>query len=412
MTTATAEKARSGFHSLNLSPTILSVLDRVGYHEPTPIQAAFIPRALAGRDVIGQAQTGTGKTAAFLLPFFQNWKDKGLPGPEALILCPTRELVVQVCEEANKLTPSKHCRTVPIYGGQRMGTQLTLMKKGYSIAVGSPGRVLDHLSRRTLQLERVRYIVLDEADRMLDLGFRDDIRDILRRCPAERQTVLLSATMPHEVLRLAQRYQREPLHINLSPERPTVENIRQFYITVDKERKFELLLRLAMREQPRQAIIFCERKIGAHRLYEKLHGHLPRVSVMHGDLPQPQRERIMKRFRDGEVKFLVATDVVGRGIDVTNISHIFNYDLPNDVENYVHRIGRTGRMGKDGVAYAFVMPEEGTELTRIENFINLQLTEDKIAGFEAYTPQVKVPDAPKPVMPVFGRRLKKYSRRL
>ncbi len=247
---------------------------------------------------------------------------------------------------------------------------------------------------------------------MLDLGFRDDIRDILRRCPAERQTLLLSATMPAPVLRLAQRYQRDPYHINLSPERPTVENIRQFYITVDKERKFELLLRVAMREQPRQAIIFCERKIGAHRLYQKLHGHLPRVSVMHGDLPQPQRERIMKRFRDGEIKFLVATDVVGRGIDVTNISHIFNYDLPDDVENYVHRIGRTGRMGKDGVAYAFVTPEQGPQLTKIEAFINLQLTEDRIAGFDAYTPPVKTPEAPKPAAPVFGRRLKKYSRRV
>jgi ATP-dependent RNA helicase DeaD len=412
LTTAIAEKARSGFHSLDLSPTLLSVLDRVGYQDPTPIQTAFIPRALAGHDVIGQAQTGTGKTAAFLLPFFQTWKDKGLPGPEAMILCPTRELVVQVCEEATRLAPSKHCRTVPIYGGQRFALQLAAMKKGYSVAVGTPGRVLDHLSRGTLRLERVRYVVLDEADRMLDLGFRDDIRDILRRCPAERQTVLLSATMPAPVLRLAQRYQREPYHINLSPEKPTVASIRQFYITVDADRKFELLLRLAMREQPRQCIIFCERKIGAHRLYEKLRGHLPRVAAMHGDLPQPTRERIMKQFRDGEVKFLVATDVVGRGIDVTGISHIFNFDLPDDVENYVHRIGRTGRMGKDGAAFAFVTPEEGKELTRIEAFVNTQLTEDRIDGFEAYRVRVKAPEAPKPVAPVFGMRCKRYSRRL
>jgi ATP-dependent RNA helicase DeaD len=412
LTTATLAEAPSGFRRLNLSPSLLSVLDRVGYQNPTPIQAAFIPHALSGRDIIGQAQTGTGKTAAFLLPFFQTWKDRGLPGPEAIILCPTRELCVQVCEEARKLSPSKHCRTVPIYGGQRFGAQLALMKKGYTIAVGTPGRVLDHLSRGTLALNRVRYAVLDEADRMLDLGFRDDIRNILRRCPEERQTLLLSATMPEPVLRLAHRYQREPMHINLSPEKPTVENIRQFYITVDKERKFELLLRLAHREQPKQCIIFCERKIGAHRLYEKLQGRLKRVCVMHGDLPQPQRERIMKAFRDGELTYLVATDVVGRGIDVTGISHIINYDLPADVENYVHRIGRTGRMGKDGAAYAFVTPEEGDELTRIEAFVNTEITEHRLDGFEAYTPRVKTPDGHKPFVPVFGMRLKRYSRRL
>jgi ATP-dependent RNA helicase DeaD len=412
LSTASLVEAPSGFTSLNLSPALLSVLHSVGYQDPTPIQAAFIPHALAGIDIIGQAQTGTGKTAAFLLPFFQTWKDRGLPGPEALILCPTRELVVQVCDESRKLSSSKHCRTVPIYGGQRVQVQLAAMRKGYSIAVGTPGRVLDHLSRGTLPLNRVRYVVLDEADRMLDLGFRDDIRDILRRCPDERQTVLLSATMPGEVLRLARRYQHEPLHINLAPERPTVASIRQFFITVDKERKYELLLRLATREQPRQCIIFCERKVGAQRLYEKLRGHLHRVAVMHGDLPQPQRERIMKAFRDGAVTYLVATDVVGRGIDVTGISHIFNYDLPDDVENYVHRIGRTGRMGKDGAAFAFVTPEEGKELTRIEAFINLQITEDRLDGFEAHIPRVKTPEAPKPVVPVFGMRLKRRSRRL
>jgi ATP-dependent RNA helicase DeaD len=412
LTTATAVEARSGFRSLGLSSSLLSVLDRVGYHDPTPIQAAFIPRALKVLDIIGQAQTGTGKTAAFLLPFFETWKDRGLPGPEALVLCPTRELVVQVCEEAHKLSPSKHCRTVPIYGGQRMGVQLAAMKKGCTIAVGTPGRVIDHLSRGTLALNRVRYAVLDEADRMLDLGFRDDIRDILRRCPTDRQTLLLSATMPGPVLRLAQRYQREPVHINLSPEKPTVESIRQYFITVDKERKFELLLRLAAQEKPRQCIIFCERKIGAHRLFVKLRDHIKRVAVMHGDLPQPQRERIMKAFREGIVTYLVATDVVGRGIDVTGISHIFNYDLPADPENYVHRIGRTGRMGKDGVAFAFVTPEEGTELDRIEAFINLQITEQRLEDFEAYQPRVKVAEKPKPFVPVFGMRLKKYSRRL
>jgi len=248
-------EAESGFHSLSLSTPVLAALSRAAYVEPTPIQAAFIPVALSGRDVIGQAQTGTGKTAAFLLPFLDRWD--GGNGPQALVLAPTRELVVQVSEEARKLTPNRHCRTVPIYGGQRFRQQLSEMRKGFAVAVGTPGRVLDHLSRGTLSLQHVRYVVLDEADRMLDIGFRPDIEKILRRCPHQRQTLLLSATLPPPVLRLAQRYLANPVHINLSPKKITVENIRQSYITVDAERKFELLLRVIKREQPRQCIIFC-----------------------------------------------------------------------------------------------------------------------------------------------------------
>src|SRR5437764_3098434 len=240
----------SGFHALSLSSPVVAALERARYLEPTPIQAAFIPEALQGRDVIGQAQTGTGKTAAFLLPFFNSWRDNNLPGPQAVILAPTRELVVQVAEEANKLSPSRHCRAVPIYGGQRIRKQLLELQRGAAIVVGTPGRVLDHLSRGTLTFNNARYVVLDEADRMLDIGFRPDIERILRRCPKERQTLLLSATLPPPVLRLAQRYLTEPVHINLSPDRVTVENIRQSFITVDAEHKFELLLRVIDREQP------------------------------------------------------------------------------------------------------------------------------------------------------------------
>ncbi|HEY7158461.1 MAG TPA: DEAD/DEAH box helicase, partial [Gemmataceae bacterium] len=234
MTTALMAEPRSGFHDLSLSPTLLQALDRVGYRDPTPIQAAFIPEALSGRDVIGQAQTGTGKTAAFLLPFLNGWRDDNRPGPQALVLAPTRELVVQVSEEAAKLSPNRHCRAVPIYGGQRFRQQLTLLKRGCNIAVGTPGRVLDHLSRGTLTLDHVRYLVLDEADRMLDIGFRPDIEKILRRCPQQRQTLLLSATVPPPVLRLVHRYMVDPVHINLSPAKVTVENIRQTYFTVDE----------------------------------------------------------------------------------------------------------------------------------------------------------------------------------
>jgi ATP-dependent RNA helicase DeaD len=416
LSTATLVEPQSGFQTLALSPSILAALNRAAYLEPTPIQAAFIPEALAGRDVIGQAQTGTGKTAAFLLPFLNSWRDTNEPSPQALVLAPTRELVVQVSEEARKLAPTRHCRAVPIYGGQRFREQLTEMKKGYAIAVGTPGRVLDHLSRGTLVLDRVRYVVLDEADRMLDIGFRPDIEKILRRCPKQRQTLLLSATLSPPVLRLAQRYMHEPLNINLSPERLTVENIRQSFITVDEDRKFDLLLRVIDREKPRQCIIFCQRKRWADDLYDRLRHERKRVAAMHGDLVQTQRDRIMQGFRDGKIVYLVATDVVGRGIDVTNISHIINYDIPEDPENYVHRIGRTGRMGADGVAIAFVTPEQGYELTSIEALINKQLAEDRIEGFEAYAPRVaKVtakPEPSKPAVPVFGRRTRRYSQRL
>jgi ATP-dependent RNA helicase DeaD len=405
---------RGGFHELSLSPLLLQALDRAGYREPTPIQAAFIPEALTGRDVIGQAQTGTGKTAAFLLPFLHHWRDDNRPGPQAIVLAPTRELVVQVSEEAAKLSPHRHCRTVPIYGGQRFGSQLSLLKRGCNIVVGTPGRVLDHLSRGTLTFERVRYVVLDEADRMLDIGFRPDIERILRRCPQERQTLLLSATLPPPVLRLAQRYMVDPININLSPEKITVENIRQTYFTVDEDRKFELLLKVFEREQPRQCIIFCERKRWVEDVYRMLRKHLPRVAAMHGDLPQSLRNRIMQGFRDGKIVHLVATDVVGRGIDVRNISHVINYDIPIDPENYVHRIGRTGRIGADGVAIAFVTPEQGDQLTEIERFINKMIDEDQIPDFQAYAPRVRPAngEAPKPVTPVFGRRVKRYSNRL
>src|SRR5438105_7229760 len=234
----------SGCHVLSLSSSVLTALDSAAYVEPTPIQAALIPPALSGRDVIGQAQTGTGKTAAFLLPFLNHWRDRPQPGPQALVMAPTRELVVQVSEEARKLTPHRHCRTVPIYGGQRFRQQLAEMRKGYAIGVGTPGRVLDHLSRGTLSLEHVRYVVLDEADRMLDIGFRPDIEKILRRCPNERQTLLLSATLPPPVMRLVSRYMVDPLHINLAPATVTVEKIRQSFFTVEEDNKFDLLLAL------------------------------------------------------------------------------------------------------------------------------------------------------------------------
>ncbi len=412
MTTESLVEPATGFHGMNLSPSLLEALSRAAYHTPSPIQAELIPPAITGRDVIGQAQTGTGKTAAFLLPFYQNWQ-QGRPGPQALVLTPTRELAVQVRDEARKLRPTARCKAVAIYGGTRLHKQAMEVKAGCDIAIGTPGRVLDFIARGILRLEYLKYVVLDEADRMLDIGFRPDIERILRRCPSERQTMLLSATLPEPVLRLATRYMVDPLNINLSPVKLTVDKIRQTYFTVDEDRKLDLLLRVLDRENPRQSIIFTRTKRGADELFRDLRQKRKGVSVMHGDLSQPLRERIMQAFRDGKIIHLIATDVVGRGIDVTGISHIFNYDLPDDVENYVHRIGRTGRMGADGVAIAFVSPEQGKLLTAIENMIDYLIPEDKIEGFESFRPRVKAsPTEPKKTQPVYGRTRKKYSWRV
>jgi len=413
LTTATLVEPRTGFHALGLSPAILSAIENAGYKKPTAIQKAFIPRVLSGSDIMGQAQTGTGKTAAYLLPYFERWKQTDQHEPAALVLVPTRELAIQVCDEARKLSPDPNVRVLPVYGGRPMEGQVRGLRKGVDIVVGTPGRILDHIGRQTLLLGHVRYLVLDEADRMFDLGFRDDIRRILRHCPHDRQTLLLSATMPPDILELAKRYMRKPIvHLQIAPKQVTIEKVRQSYFTVDKHNKFELLLQLIDREKPRQCIIFCERKIGAHRIYERLCGERKRVAAMHGDLEQSQRERIMRAFKEGKITYLVATDVVGRGIDVMGISHIINFDLPMDPENYVHRIGRTGRMGKDGVAISFVLPEEGKELSRIEDFINKIIPEDRLDGFTAYEKPIKNPDEPREMKPIFGRKVKRYSARL
>lgn len=414
MTTEAPLESASGFQQLGISPEQLARLEGSGYTQPTPIQAALIPEALAGRDVIGQAQTGTGKTASFLIPFFHLWQPADHPRPLGIIMVPTRELAVQVCEEAEKISPHPNLRILPVYGGTGMGSQLTRLKEGCDLIVGTPGRVIDHLRRGTLSLDQIRFAVLDEADRMLDIGFRPDIEKILRRCPEQRQTLLLSATLPNEVLRLAERYMNNPLRINLSPERITVDKIRQLYFTVDEDRKFQLLMKLLDREQPRQCIIFCERKRWCEDLYRMLRLERPRVALMHGDLSQSLRNRIMHGFREAKITLLVATDVVGRGIDVKGISHVINYDIPEDPENYVHRIGRTGRIGADGVAFSFITPEQGDQLTAIEGYINLQLQEDRFPDFQTSRPRIKKTEQPTPSSgtPVFGRRVKKYSNRL
>ena len=415
------------FADLKLNTATLDALRHAGYDRCTPVQAAVIPTALRGKDVIGQAQTGTGKTCAFLVPFNNRWRPHKLRGPIGLVMVPTRELALQVSEEAIKLAPSGRFRTVAVYGGTGMQKQLDGLRNGCDLVVGTPGRMLDHLQRGSMTLDHVRYAVLDEADRMLDIGFRPDIERILKRCPDERQTLLMSATVPDEIKRLVNRYMTDPVHLNLSPTTLTVDKIRQTYITVDKEKKFDLLMRVLERERPRQCIIFVERKVWADSLLRKLKPHFANAFATHGDLPQKHRELIMAGFRSGKVGVLIATDVASRGIDVSGISHVINYDLPADIENYVHRIGRTGRIGKDGVAISFVLPEEGGHLTEIERTINKLIDEDRIDGFEAATRKqrrhVDDPDQPAPPpaedappteakKTVFGKFKKKYSSRL
>jgi ATP-dependent RNA helicase DeaD len=374
----------ASFLELGLSEVMLESLALAEYERPTPVQAGIIPRALAGADILGQARTGTGKTAAFAIPILELYERgrKGAP-PQAIVLVPTRELAVQVREEFEKLAHGRHISCVPVYGGKPIRGQISKLQQGADVIVGTPGRVLDLLGRGSLDLRSVRIVVLDEADRMLDIGFRPDIEKILRRCPAERQTLLLSATVAPPVERLARKYMRDPEVMDFSPKTVTVDTIEQFYFTVEHDRKYDLLVSLLKREQPEQAIVFCRTKRGTDRAFRKLNKQFEAVDAIHGDLVQSARDSVMKRFRAGEVKILVATDVVGRGIDVTGISHIINYDIPQSSDDYVHRVGRTGRMGREGVAYTFVTTEEGGELTRIEMLINRLLKRDEIEGFSS-----------------------------
>ncbi len=371
------------FESLGLSDVMLDALAEAAYEYPTPIQAGLIPLALQAIDVVGQARTGTGKTASFAIPILEKLQlSKDIHHPQALVMVPTRELAVQVKDEIVKLSFGRRVHCVAVYGGKPIREQIEKLRKGAQVIVGTPGRVLDHLARGTVDFSKLSFVVLDEADRMLDIGFRPDIERILKRCPSSRQTLLLSATVPPPIAKLAERYMRDPQTVNFSPKDIAVETIEQFYFTVDPQRKFDLLVRLLTREDPRQAIIFCRTKRGTEKIFQRLSKKAREVACMHGDMNQSARDRVMADFRSGQIKVLVATDVVGRGIDVTSISHIINYDIPAFCDDYVHRVGRTGRMGREGVAYTFVAPDEGPELTRIEERINLLLKRADMNDFE------------------------------
>ncbi len=421
---STEQFADVSFQDLELSDVMMASLEKAGYEQPTPIQAGLIPRAMAGVDVVGQARTGTGKTAAFGIPILERLApQKKNAAPQALVLAPTRELAVQVRDEIAKLSHGRKVSCVAVYGGKPIRSQIEKLQRGCSVVVGTPGRVLDHMSRGTLDLSSISVVVLDEADRMLDIGFRPDIEKILRRCPKERQTLLLSATVPPPIERLSKRYMNDPESMNLSPKVVAVDTIDQYYFTVTGERKFDLLVRLIERENPRQAIIFCRTKRGTEKVFRRLKVKAPSVSCIHGDLQQTVRDRVMSQFREGAVQYLVATDVVGRGIDVSGVSHIINYDMPQFCDDYVHRVGRTGRMGREGVAYSFVLPEEGSQLTSVEQRINILLRRDEIPGFDPLRASrlskpksneaaAAAPVEEPPPPPPSGRRMKRHRRGL
>lgn len=379
------------FEELGLSDEMLRALLGMGFAKPTEIQADFIPFAVKGEDCIGQARTGTGKTAAFVIPILEQI-DHTSPDLQAIVLAPTRELSEQVAAEASRLAAQHNCNPACLVGGRSINRQIADLKANPTIAIGTPGRVLDLLRRHVLNLKQIRIAVLDEADRMLDIGFRPDIERILKQCPRERQTLLLSATMPEEVERLAHRFMRDPRRVDLSQDNVATDAVKQYYCTVDNDRKLGLLVKLLQKERPKQAIVFRRTKRGADKLYQKLCKRLPHVAVIHGDLQQRQRDKVMKSFRAGQTRLLIATDVVGRGIDVSSISHIINYDVPEFCDDYVHRVGRTGRMSSShtGRAFTFLTREEGKQLTSIEMRINKLLEEYVIEGFESARPGRKI----------------------
>lgn len=361
------------FASMNLDERILRAITELGFEEPTQVQAQTIPFGLQERDLIGQAQTGTGKTAAFGIPIIQkiDVKEKNIA---ALVLAPTRELAIQVADEISKLARFKGIRSLPIYGGQDISRQIRALRQKPQIIIGTPGRLLDHINRGTIKLDDVKTVVLDEADEMLDMGFMDDIQKILSLVPEERHTMLFSATMPPNIQRLANRFLKNPEHISVVSKQMTAPLISQSYIEVHERQKFDALTRLLDMESPELAIIFGRTKRRVDELSEGLAKRGYAADGLHGDLSQNQRDAVMRKFRDNSIDVLVATDVAARGIDVTGVSHVINFDLPQDPESYVHRIGRTGRAGKEGIAWTFVTAREIDHLRLIE-----RMTKQRIA---------------------------------
>jgi ATP-dependent RNA helicase DeaD len=365
--------SRIQFSDFNLSKEVGKSIEDMGFEEPTPIQALAIPLIQAGRDVTAQAQTGTGKTAAFGIPVIEKI-DPANRAVQAIVLCPTRELAIQIAEEFSSLLAHLPRITVlPVYGGQPIERQLRALNSGVHIVIGTPGRVMDHLRRRTLSLRDVTTVVLDEADQMLDMGFRDDIELILKNVPQARQTLLFSATMPQPIIDISKRFQNKPEFVRVQYAELTVPQTEQSYIEVKDRDKLDVLCRLIDLADPQLAIIFCNTKRRAEELAGKVRARGYRADELHGDMKQSQRDRVMGGFRKGSIDILIATDVAARGIDVDDVDIVINFDVPQDVEYYVHRIGRTGRAGKSGRAVTFVSPRDYTKLHEIQKYAKVQI---------------------------------------
>ncbi|MEW2009013.1 DEAD/DEAH box helicase [Microbacterium paraoxydans] len=374
--------ATPGFEDLGITGPVLKAIKDLGYETPSPIQAATIPTLLAGRDVVGMAQTGTGKTAAFALPVLERL-DVAQKTPQALVLAPTRELALQVCEAFESYASRmKGVHVLPVYGGQGYGVQLSALRRGVHVVVGTPGRIMDHLAKGTLDLSELQYLVLDEADEMLKMGFAEDVEQILAQTPEEKQVALFSATMPAQIRRLAQQYLRDPEEITVKSKTATNTNITQRYLVVSYAQKVDALTRILEVENFDGMIVFVRTKNETETLAEKLRARGYSAAAINGDVPQVQRERSVNQLKDGKLDILVATDVAARGLDVERISHVVNFDIPTDTESYVHRIGRTGRAGRTGDAISFITPRERYLLKHIEKATRQQPTQMQLPSTE------------------------------
>ncbi len=366
------------FEEMGLSEEIQKAVRYMGFEEASPIQAKAIPAMISGIDLIGQAQTGTGKTAAFGIPLLEK-VDPKLKKLQAIVLCPTRELAIQVADEIRNLSRYMHgIKVLPIYGGQDIVKQIRSLKSGTQIVIGTPGRVMDHMRRKTMKLDFVHTVVLDEADEMLNMGFREDIEFVLSGVPEERQTVLFSATMPKPIMEITKKFQNNAKVIKVTKKELTVPNIEQYYYDVKPKKKEEVLSRLLDIYSPRLSVVFCNTKKQVDLLVNALLGRGYFAAGLHGDMKQEQRDRVMQGFRTGKTEILVATDVAARGIDVDEVEAVFNYDLPQDDEYYVHRIGRTGRAGREGRAFSFVSGKEVYKLKEIQRYCKTKIYAQKV----------------------------------
>ncbi|NMD69974.1 DEAD/DEAH box helicase [Bacillus sp. DNRA2] len=369
------------FSDFNLSEVLERALSQMGFEEPSPIQAQAIPVALTGKDIIGQAQTGTGKTTAFGVPLIERAKveESAIQG---LVIAPTRELAVQVAEELNRIGNVKGIRTLPIYGGQDISRQIRSLKNRPHIIAATPGRLIDHIERKTIRLQNIHTVVLDEADEMLNMGFIEDIEKILAGIPNERQTLLFSATMPKRIKALAEKFMKNPEHVQVKAKEMTVKNIEQHYLEVQEKQKFDVMCSLLDIQSPELAIVFGRTKKRVDELVEGLIKRGYSAEGIHGDIPQTKRDQVIRRFKESTIDIMVATDVAARGLDISGVSHVYNFDIPQDPESYVHRIGRTGRAGNKGLAITFVTPREIDHLHVIENVTKSKIQKKPIPSFK------------------------------